>query len=285
LKKIKNSKSLQETIEDFDKGKINLRSKPLKTSLSLGMTYNSKCTFCIQRWKLDNKNNYDRNTGRSEANTDEILQILQTLHPDLITCHITGGDLFAFRPYILETILQRLLLYDIKGEATTNAIGLTPEIYEKYIHNTFSIITFSTTTTNKEEYAYFHGVDSWDRVKNNLEKISNKFENHCIKKCAICIMKHNYNKMQDIIKFCADNNITTISLLPVEPTSLIRRKMGEESMSHPNNIQRFMDEWDDLSAGYEELVKQNGMAIGGHNAAKDLINKYADVFIKEKNNV
>lgn len=271
LKTIKETKSLDMLIEDIQNGTGSVRSDPLSLIISIGFKCASKCIFCLQHFSIE----HEKATARG-LSYEELKTPMQMITDDTYTVHFIGGELFDFKDSFLEQISKKIEKHNAKGETTTNLIGMTLDRYSKYIHNCFHEITWSTSTIDRNKYKEIHGVDKWDIVKNNLKNIKREFgKDHQVRICALCVMQHNYRKLDEIIEFCAEHGVDSINLIPVEPRRLVAENIGGYSMSHPKNLNLFLEEWDELYCRYTNLARQCNVKLDGCDSTRYLVQVYA----------
>ena len=166
---------------------------------------NSRCITCSY---------WETRTEQRIVQIDTLMQLIQKL-PNLKVILFTGGEALLFPEELFELAKAiREIFPDIELRLLTNGIKVGKFIDE--ICELFNVVVFSFDAANSITYKQIRGIDAFDLVVENVQKIHAKK----IKIRFRCmILDNNANELFDIVKLAADLGVNHISFLPVDLSS------------------------------------------------------------------
>lgn len=181
-------------------------SKP--TSIHFSITH--KCSLSCKHCDI-----WRTKSAKKELGTEEVKKIIEDLRSWLgpFSLNIAGGEPFA-RKDLIE-VIEHCTKNDIETSVTTNATLVNKEIAEKILNSGLRTINISLDSMEPKTHDYLKNKKgTFDKVIDAIQYLNTKDRKLCIV-LAIVLMKQNYEKIKDSIKFVKDNNLNGVILQPL----------------------------------------------------------------------
>ncbi len=248
-------------IDEYNKDKLYLKSKPTFYSLTMSYQCNLNCIMCWQgiQWIPFNKENketpnltlisHERDkTELSEKIVSEVKEYLA--YADTIS--LVGGETFII-PSILKFLREfsSVEYPNVKFLTATNLTILNDDIIS--LLNKFSCVTLhiSIDGATKETYEKIRRGSNWEQVIKNLTRVSHEKKFEII--IQYCVMRSNFFEIGKAVKLAGDSRVK-ITFNPVSGIHLINENIFE----HPNllyglNWNVILDEAIEISKKYNHI--------------------------------
>ena len=191
--------------------KVVLESKPRSMWIATSSKCNIKCEMCMSNdinWSLSKKD----------------IQDIYSYMPYLEQIVWWGGE-----PTISNTFYEMLscsLKYNnIKHTIITNGQYMPQKFIDIVSQNNMEVV-FSIDSVNKKRYESVRKGASFDKLIENLSKLSRVLNNNLIK-INVVAMKDTIKELHDIYKFADKYNIKTISFIPLCGDKMLENKLSK----------------------------------------------------------
>lgn len=187
-----------------------LESKPRNMWIATSSKCNIKCEMCVSN---------DINWSLSDKDIQDIYSYMPYLE------HIVwwGGE-----PTISKTFYEMLnysLKYkNIQHTIITNGQYMPQEFIDIVSQNNIEVV-FSIDSVNKKRYEIVRKGASFDKLIENLSKLSRVLNNNLIK-INVVAMKDTIKELHDIYKFADKYNIKEISFIPLCGDKMLQNKLS-----------------------------------------------------------
>lgn len=192
-----------------------LTVKPTYVNLANSSKCNLRCIMCgpWRKFYKQDVSSLEDITSKSEKIetkdkdlANKIYQEIQAHLPFLKILRLTGAGEPLYRNDILSILLSKNRYPEMKIELATNGLLLTPLIWEKIKHNSFSHIDVSVDAASKGTYEKIRRGGKWDILMDNLCFISKLRANKEISNFLLnfTVMKSNYHEILLFIQLGKD---------------------------------------------------------------------------------
>ncbi len=219
-------------------------SRTLPFSLAISITYrcNSKCKTC-GIWKLKHKN---------EMTTEQIEDLSKSLGTEVLWFTITGGEPFL-RDDLAEIIkflckYNKPLVVNIATNGTIDNMSKVINDILKACDKRIKLVINFSIDELKNKYKEVRGIDAWDKVINNYNKVKllkQKYKNLYLG-VNITISQYNIQRFEKIYNYIEQN---------LQPDSIIAEP-AMTRISLNNNKKDFMADKTLLIKVIKKLVKE-----------------------------
>ncbi len=211
--------------DDISKGRVKLKSNPLRFSLANFSACNLRCIMCHSR-ALGEKN---------ELIPEHVMKAHESLKhyfDKKITIFVGGeGDVLARKD--TRNLLQNFnskKYKDVHFQIITNGLLFQPDMWETIKHNNFTYVNISVDGASKATYEKIRRGGNWERLMKALEvfrkaKDEGKFSSVTIN---MTVMKSNYKEIPQFIKLGRSMGFHVF-------LKIIRGDWGDENIFELNN--------------------------------------------------
>lgn len=207
-----------------------LSSKPR----SIWIAASSKCNISCQMCKAN-----EQNWNLSDKDVKDLYSYMPYLE------HITwwGGEP-TISDLFYEMLEHSLQYKNIQHTVITNGQYFSKKFLDLVSENNMEVIV-SIDSADKKMYETIRRGASFDKLKDNLSKLSKVLDNNLIK-INIVVMKKNIKDINNIIKFAKEFNITKFTFIPMGSKDLVAdmiknydRKILNKSINKDNTLKIF----------------------------------------------
>lgn len=211
-----------------------LMSKPSLGEFVLTTKCNLECAMCnyVNERKLELE--------------DKIIDNIEQMLKYLICVTWCGGEVVLFKRF--SELVEVAKMYDVEQNIITNGLSWKNKIF-KAINNCRVNISVSIDGFNKQEYFYTRQIDAFDKVKDFMKDL-NKYKTEKMKiNINTIIMKHNLEKVNEILDFCKQYSIDRVTLIPLK--NLRKTFFDKENIF--NNLDTIYADIDRLKIGLDKM--------------------------------
>ena len=247
-------------LNDWKSGK---KISPLHIELGMTTGCNLKCRFCygqfIGQTEIENKYDMPLNTAIN------LFKDAKKIGVKSIT--LIGEGENTIHPQLYEALeVARKIKLDLA--IATNGIALKNDKIKEFLES-FIWIRISLCASTKESYRYIHGMDSFDRVINNIRdlvEMKNKHNLGTTIGIQMVVTDDNKNEIVDIAKLGKDLNVDYCVIKPCSDTpdkQLKHRYMDYSDVKEQLKVaEKFNDD------NYSVIVKWDKLSNKGLNKFK-----------------
>lgn len=204
---------LQKYRMDFEKlwakkeSNVSLFNLRLPALIQLDYTYkcNLSCKYCYSA----------SSPSRTELmKIGEFKRIIRLIdREDIFELHILGGEPLLFPKYVkyaLNNIHKKIVTIASNGTLITEDIC-------KWIMDSSSLVSIGIGIDGHDEYTHNAVRGGFNKMCNALELL-HKYGIQIL--ATTCVTRHNYEKLEDILRFLLRHNVSGVQIIPVETSHL-----------------------------------------------------------------
>ena len=200
-----------------------LKSKPRSMWIATSSKCNINCEMCGAN---------DINWSLSEKNIQDIYKYMPYL--EWITWW--GGEPTISKAFY-EMLNYSLKYKNIKHTIITNGQYMPQNLIDIIADNNNIEVVFSIDSINKERYEKIRKGASFDKLMENLSKLSKSVDYNLIK-INIVVMRDTINEFDKILEFARKCNIKQITLIPLSGDKMAGDKLSDNDIKLVNEFSK-----------------------------------------------
>jgi sulfatase maturation enzyme AslB (radical SAM superfamily) len=215
----------QSLYDDVVRGRVQLRSHPLRFNLANSKICNLKCVMCRQDRITKRNGSFPEHVRRTDEN-------IRNYFDKKITLFLCGnGDVFARKD--TRELLQKFdskKYSNVKFQILTNGLLFQESLWETIKHNNFTYVNISIDAGTSESYAKVRRGGNWNQLMKALDvfkkaKEEGKFDSVNLN---MTVMRSNFMEIPQFIEMARSRGFHAL-------LTRVRGKWGDENIFEAGN--------------------------------------------------